>query len=69
VISDAERRVSETMMKIWAKFAKTGDPNIKGLVTWPAWDKDTDQYLYVADPLQVKTGYSKITEAEKYRQQ
>jgi para-nitrobenzyl esterase len=60
LISDAERRVSETMMKIWTRFAKTGDPNIKGMVTWPAWDKDTDQYLYVADPLQVKTGYSKL---------
>jgi para-nitrobenzyl esterase len=61
-IGDAERRVAETMMKMWAKFGKTGDPNIKGLVTWPAWDKDTDQYLYVADPVQVKTGYSKIAQ-------
>jgi hypothetical protein len=34
------------------------------LVTWPVWDKDTDQYLYVADPLQVKTGYSKIAQPE-----
>jgi para-nitrobenzyl esterase len=63
-ISAADRRVSETMMKIWTKFAKTGDPNIKGMVTWPAWDKNTDQYLYIVDPLEVIAGFSKIAQKE-----
>ncbi len=64
LITDSERKVSETMMKIWTQFARTGDPNIKGLVTWPAWEKATDQYLYVADPLEVRSGFSKIAQAE-----
>ena len=25
-------------MKIWTKYAKDGDPSIKGLVDWPAWE-------------------------------
>jgi para-nitrobenzyl esterase len=62
LISDTDRRVSDIIMKIWTQFAKTGDPNIKGLITWPAWDKDTDQYLYVADPLEVRDGYSQIAQ-------
>jgi para-nitrobenzyl esterase len=64
LINNADRRVAETMMKMWAKFAKTGDPNIKGLVTWPAWDKATDQYLYIAEPVRVRDGYSKIAQTE-----
>jgi para-nitrobenzyl esterase len=52
--------VSEAMMKMWVQFAKTGDPNVEGLVEWPKWDPSGDQYLDIGTPLQVKTGYSKI---------
>jgi carboxylesterase type B len=55
---------SETMMKIWTRFARTLDPDVKGLITWPAWNQDTDRYLYIADPPEVKTGYSKIAPEE-----
>jgi para-nitrobenzyl esterase len=64
LVTDADRRASENMMKIWTRFARTGDPNVKGLITWPAWDKDTDRYLYIADPLEVRTGYSRIAPQE-----
>ena len=47
-------------MKMWAQFARTGDPNMKGLIEWPVWEQSSDKYLYVKDTLQVKTGYSKI---------
>jgi para-nitrobenzyl esterase len=59
-ISHADRKVSEAMMAIWTQFARTGNPSVKGLVDWPAWNKATDQYLYITDPLQVKTGYSDL---------
>jgi para-nitrobenzyl esterase len=62
LITDAERKVSEAMMAMWTNFAKTGDPSVEGLVAWPAWEQATDQYLYIAEPLQVKSGFSFIAQ-------
>jgi para-nitrobenzyl esterase len=59
-VTDVDRKVSEEMMSMWTQFAKTGDPNIKGLITWPAYEASADQYLYIADPLEVKSGFSKV---------
>ena len=63
-ITDADRKVSENMMAMWAQFARTGDPNVKGLVAWPAFDPAMDQYLYIAEPLQVKSGFSKVAQKQ-----
>jgi para-nitrobenzyl esterase len=60
--TDVDWRVSENMTAMWTQFARTGNPNVKGLVTWPAYDSTTDQYLYIADPLQVKSGFSKVAQ-------
>jgi para-nitrobenzyl esterase len=59
-VTDVDRKVSEEMMSMWTQFARTGDPNVKRLITWPAYEASTDQYLYIADPLEVKSGFSKI---------
>ncbi|OGO05736.1 MAG: hypothetical protein A2Z76_02075 [Chloroflexi bacterium RBG_13_56_8b] len=59
-VTDVDRKVSEEMMSMWTQFARTGDPNVKGLISWPAYEASTDQYLYIADPLEVKSGFSKI---------
>ena len=59
-LTDAERKVSEVMMTIWTQFAKTGNPSVEGMVTWPAYEEATDQYLYFAEYLEVKSGFSKI---------
>ncbi len=59
-LTDIDRKVSEAMMAMWTQFAKTGDPNIKGLVNWPAYEAATERYLYIADPLAVKSGFSQI---------
>ena len=48
------------MMTMWVEFAKTGAPGVEGLINWPTWDPDNDQYLDIDWPLQVKSGYSKI---------
>jgi len=58
-LTDADRKVSEAMMAMWAQFARTSDPNVKGLTDWPTYDT-TDRYLYIADPLAVKSGFSKV---------
>jgi para-nitrobenzyl esterase len=59
---ESDFRISENMMAMWTQFARTGNPNVKGLVSWPAYDSATDQYLYISDPLQVKSGFSKVAQ-------
>ncbi|MFC1948163.1 carboxylesterase/lipase family protein [Chloroflexota bacterium] len=60
VITDTERKVSEEMMQMWTAFARTGNPSVSGLIDWPAYDENTDKYLYMVDPLRVKTGFSRL---------
>ena len=59
-VIEADRRVAEEMMSMWTQFARTGDPSVKGLIAWPPYEASSDQYLYIADPLEVKSGFSKI---------
>jgi para-nitrobenzyl esterase len=59
-LTEADRKVSEDMMNAWTQFARTGDPNVEGMIQWPAYDKEVDKYVYFADPLEIKTGFSKI---------
>jgi len=63
-LTDADRKISENMMALWSHFARTGDPNVEGLMDWPAYESATDQYLYIAEPLQVKSGFSKIAQKQ-----
>jgi para-nitrobenzyl esterase len=58
-LTDIDRKVSEAMMTMWAQFARTGDPNVKGLTAWPVYDEATDRYLYIAETLEVKAGFSR----------
>lgn len=58
MLTETDKKVSEEMMAIWAQFAKTGNPSVKGLITVPPWEPGSDQYLYIADPLQIKSGFS-----------
>ncbi len=60
----ADLKVSQSMMRMWTQFAKTGDPNVEGLITWPAYEATTDKYLYIAEPLQVKSGFSEVGPAK-----
>jgi para-nitrobenzyl esterase len=59
-LTDIDRKVSEAMMAMWTQFAKTGNPNVKGLIDWPVWKPDTDLYLYIAEPLKAKSGFSRV---------
>ena len=52
------------MMAIGAHFARTSNPSADGLVNLPAYDSESDQYLYIGESLEVKSGFSKIAEEE-----
>jgi carboxylesterase type B len=64
-ITDADRRLSESIMTMWSQFTKKGDPSIEDMVTWPAYDEATDRYLYLAEPLQVNSGFSQLLHSPK----
>ena len=67
IITDTDKKVSEAVMTIWTQFARTGNPSVKGLIEWPAWDKTNDQYLLISERLQVKSGYSDLTKIKGIR--
>jgi carboxylesterase type B len=51
------------MMKMWTQFARTGDHHSEGMIEWPPYDRNDDKYMYIADPLEIKIGFSKIKPA------
>jgi para-nitrobenzyl esterase len=61
-LTDVDRKLSEMIMKVWVNFAKTGNPGLKGVIDWPAWDEATDQYFYITESPEVKSGFSRIVE-------
>jgi para-nitrobenzyl esterase len=58
----ADQRLSEKVMRIWANFARTGSPSLKGVVDWPAWEEATDRYLYITESPEVRSGFSKVAQ-------
>ncbi len=47
----ADKKISETMMKYWVQFAKTGNPNIAGLPPWPKFSARQKKYLVFDDDI------------------
>jgi para-nitrobenzyl esterase len=53
---DVDQQVAVSSMRIWGQFAKTGNPSVEGLIDWPPYTAEGDQYLEIDEPLTVKTG-------------
>jgi para-nitrobenzyl esterase len=47
----ADDRVSDAMMRYWANFIATGEPNGKGLPSWNSYSRDAEPYLEFRDPI------------------
>lgn len=58
--------LTEFALETWIQFAATGNPNLPShpqlgsLVEWPAYKPDTDLYLDIKVPTEVKSGFSKL---------
>jgi carboxylesterase type B len=61
-LTPMDKKASETMMAMWVQFARTGNPNVKSQVEWPVYESSADQYLYIAEPLQAQSGFSKVAQ-------
>lgn len=48
--------VAEHTMRMWARFAATGDPSVEGLVSWPPYTENSDRYLDIGATPTVKSG-------------
>jgi para-nitrobenzyl esterase len=48
---DTDIRLSNKMMDYWVNFAKTGNPNGKGLAHWPAYKSKSDLNLEFSDTI------------------
>lgn len=48
--------VAKHSVTIWSHFAKTGNPSVPGLIDWPAYTPEGDQYLDINVDLKVKKG-------------
>lgn len=56
-VSDRDRKVSDLMNAYWIQFAKTGNPNRKGLPEWPEYSRELDTLLEISDEVKVRQGY------------
>ncbi len=54
-----DRALAETMSSYWVNFAKTGDPNGKGLPAWPAYTPSNDTALDFGDTVKTVSNLHK----------
>jgi para-nitrobenzyl esterase len=59
-LDNLDNETSKIVMQLWTNFAKTGNPSIPGIIDWPAWDEEKDQYLYITEKPEVRSGFSKV---------
>lgn len=58
-IEEQDKHLAKAMSNYWVHFAATGNPNGKGLVTWPAYNASTDRHLEFGETINAKAGLNK----------
>ena len=51
--NDTDMKLSEMVMGYWVNFARTGNPNGKGLPYWPPYESKTDINLEFSDTVRI----------------
>lgn len=54
LLQETDFNLSEAMSNYWVNFAKTGDPNGKGLIKWTAYNQDSEPYIDFGDTVQMR---------------
>lgn len=54
LLSELDGKLSETMQSYWVNFARTGDPNSKGLPSWIPYNLKDEAYMEFGDVVQVR---------------
>jgi len=52
---EKDLKVASNAATVWAQFAKTGNPSVPGLIDWPAYTEQANNYLDIGNPLTAKT--------------
>ncbi len=47
----ADRKLAEEISNYWVNFARSGDPNGRGLPSWPAFNNAGSKVRYLGDPI------------------
>lgn len=53
---ETDRKLSQAMMGYWVNFARTGDPNGKGLAKWPEYKPESDAAIVFSDSIRLEKG-------------
>jgi para-nitrobenzyl esterase len=61
-LTEHDRTVSEAMMNLWSSFAETGKPKTEGIPDWPEYSAKSDEYLYIGEKFEIKSGFSNVAQ-------
>ncbi|MEM6468495.1 MAG: carboxylesterase family protein [Planctomycetota bacterium] len=54
--SPEDAKLSDALMDYWVQFARTGNPNVEGQPTWPAYTTDADQHQVMDVTIKTASG-------------
>jgi para-nitrobenzyl esterase len=68
VFGDADHKLAEWIEEYWTNFAKTGDPNGKGLPHWPEFDGDGSYLRFTQDVQAIPAEGLRKAQCDLYRE-
>jgi para-nitrobenzyl esterase len=63
LLSDSDRRVTDTLHGCWVAFAKTGTPSCAAVPHWPAYSSATDELVEFGEQAAVRTSNAPVLNA------